>query len=218
MTQEFEEKNKIFAELLLRYPVLKQCSRELEDAYDLLERRYLKGGVLYVAGNGGSAADSEHIVGELMKSFMAKRVLKEEEQKRYAELFGQEGKLLAVSLEQGLPAVSLPSLTALLTAVSNDLGGQYIYAQALNSLTKENDIFMGISTSGNSLNIVEALRVAKVKNIASIGLTGKSRCKMDELCNVVVHVPETETYKVQELHLPVYHALCAMLESAFFGR
>lgn len=216
MNHSFMKKEEIMDDLCLRYPCLAECQEQIEKSFELLKESFLQGKTLYVAGNGGSASDSEHIVGELMKSFMAKRSLSKEEKKQYSDSYGEEGKRLADCLERGLPAVSLPSFVSLATAISNDMSGEYIFAQTLNSVSKEGDVFLGISTSGNSKNIVDTFMVASVKGLKKIGLTGKNLCKMDDICDVVIHVPEVETYKIQELHLPVYHAICAMLESEFF--
>lgn len=218
MNNTFMKKNEIMANLILRYPCLIECQEEIEKSFEVLKESFLHGKTLYVAGNGGSASDSEHIVGELMKSFMAKRVLTDGEKKQYRDAYGEDGGKLADCLERGLPAISLPSLVALSTAISNDVSGEYIFAQTLNSISKDGDVFLGISTSGNSKNIVDTFMVASVKGLKKIGLTGKNPCEMDDMCDVVIHVPEVETYKIQELHLPVYHAICAMLESEFFGK
>lgn len=212
------KREEILNELMLRYPALYECRDSIEKAYFLLEKVYADGGSLYVAGNGGSASDSGHIVGELMKSFMIRRPLDHETAAAYRYLFGEEGERLCEKLEKGLPAIPLPSMIALSTAVNNDIGGEYVFAQPLNTISRQGDAFLGISTSGNSGNIVNAMMVAAVKKVFRIGMTGKNKCRLDSLCNVVIHVPERETYKVQELHLPVYHALCAMLELHFFGQ
>ncbi len=217
MNNKFSTPENIFKELLCRYPILNECSNAILSAYDLIKKMYEENGTLFVAGNGGSAADSEHIVGELMKSFMAKRTIDTSTQGTLEEMFSDDANNLLMALEGGLPAVSLPSLVALSTAISNDVNGEYIFAQSLYSASKKGDLFLGISTSGNSRNIVNAMMVAKAKGLYTLGLTGKKDCKLDHMCDVVIHVPETETFKIQELHLPVYHALCAMLESHFFG-
>ena len=212
-------KNKeILNDLFVRYPMLSKCRESIITAYLLLEKVYTAGGSLYVAGNGGSASDCGHIAGELMKSFMMTRPLDDETASVYGALFGEEGTKFCKGLEKGLPAISLPSMTALSTAVCNDINGDYLFAQPLNAVSRQGDAFLGISTSGNSVNIVNAMMVAAVKKVFRIGLTGENKCRLDSLCDVVIHVPERETYKVQELHLPVYHALCAMLESRFFGQ
>ncbi len=218
MNNLFNAVDEIFETLLQRYPILEASKADIWKAFELLRTTYENDKMLFVAGNGGSAADSEHIVGELMKSFMAKRKIDDEFSQSLCDMFHETGEQLASSLEKGLPAVSLPSLTALSTAIINDVDGKMIFAQTLNSIGRKDDLFLGISTSGNSKNIVYAMMVAKAKGLHTLGLTGENTCKLDELCDVVIHVPETETYKIQELHLPVYHALCAMLESYFFNK
>lgn len=217
MNSTFMKDLQIFDNLFERYPILDKCKNSIMKAYEILTYSYDAGGTLYVAGNGGSAADSEHIVGELMKSFMAKRPINEELSKKLYKVCPDDANLLNANIEGGLPAVSLPSFCALSTAVSNDVNGDFIFAQALNSVSKANDVFLGISTSGNSKNIVYAMEIAKAKGLKCIGLCGAKECKLDSLCDVSIHVPETETYKIQELHLPIYHALCAMLESHYWG-
>lgn len=204
--------------LIKRYPALRGCRDSVEAAYRMLERSYANGGRLYVAGNGGSAADSGHIAGELTKSFLIERPVDPQTAREYELLFGDRGKKLSGRLQRGLPAVPLPALSAVVTAVVNDIDGEYIFSQTLNAMAGKGDVFLGISTSGNSADVVNAMMVAAVKKMYRIGLTGGRNCELDSLCDVVIHVPETETYKVQELHLPVYHALCAMLELHFFGK
>ncbi len=207
----------IYADLLGRYPALKECGEQIWAAYEVIRTAYVNAGILYVAGNGGSAADSEHIVGELMKSFMLKRAIDNKTRLELQRLYGEPGLELGDRLEGGLPAVSLPSLVSLSTAVSNDVTGEMIFAQPLNAIGRRGDGCIGISSSGNSANVGKAMIVAKAKGMYGIGMTGKKQNRLDELCDVVIHVPETETYKIQELHLPVYHALCAMLEAHYFG-
>lgn len=206
----------IFKDLLYRYPQLNGCSTQIQDAYVRLRELYEHDGCLFAAGNGGSAADCEHIVGELMKSFLFKRKIQDHLQIQMQEMYGDEAGRLCRGLEGGLAAISLPSLVSLGTAIINDMDKDMIYAQMICAVGKESDVFLGISTSGNSDNIIHAMMTAKAKKMICIGLTGKETCRMDGLADVVVHVPETETYKVQELHLPVYHALCAMIETVFF--
>ena len=217
MNNSFQDVDSIFAQLFERYPELNACRDSIMFAYRIIVKTYESNRCLFVAGNGGSAADSEHIIGELMKSFMAKRSVDGKTGTRLKELYGEEGARLSNALEDGLPAFSLPSLAALTTAISNDTGGEMIFAQSLYAASREGDAFLAISTSGNSKNLVAAIMTAKAKGLKSIGLTSEKHCRMDELCDIVIHVPQTETFKVQELHLPIYHALCAMLESHFFG-
>lgn len=205
MDKLFKSMEEIFDSLFIRYPVLEGCKSSIYKAFELLKETVLRQNILYLAGNGGSAADSEHIVGELMKSFMAKRPIDEKLADKLKSLYGEEGEKLSLDLEGGFRAVSLPSLISLSTAIINDVNSDVMFAQMLNSIGIEGDVFWGISTSGNSKNIVMAL-------------VGQKECRLDTLCDVIIHVPETETYKVQELHLPVYHALCAMIESEFYGK
>lgn len=218
MDKLFKSREEIFDSLFIRYPVLEGCKGSIYKAFELLKETVLRQNILYLAGNGGSAADSEHIVGELMKSFMAKRPIDEKLADKLKSLYGEEGEKLSLDLEGGFRAVSLPSLISLSTAIINDVNSDVMFAQMLNSIGVEGDVFWGISTSGNSKNIVKAAMLAKAKGLKVMALVGQKECRLDALCDVVIHVPETETYKVQELHLPVYHALCAMLESEFYGK
>ena len=176
-----------------------------------------KGGKLLLCGNGGSAADSDHIVGELMKAFCAKRKIKPELQSRLQELYGEEAEYFTKHLEQGLPAISFSSQTALHTAFSNDQDEALFYAQCLLGYGKEEDILFGISTSGNAKNVGYALKLAKAMGVKSILLTGKDGGAGKDLADLSIVVPSKETYRIQELHLPIYHCLCLMLEQYFFG-
>ncbi len=218
MSERYTGEEAILEALMSRYPALRVCRESMEKAYALLRDMYAKGGCLYIAGNGGSAADSGHIAGELMKAFKLKRAQEPETVRRYGRLFGEEGVSLCERLEGGLPAIPLTELSALTTAIVNDVSGAYIFAQPLNAAARAGDAFWGISTSGNSRDIVNAMMVARAKDMRCIGLTGEGGCRLDTLCDVVIHVPETETFRVQELHLPVYHALCEMLEYHFFKK
>ncbi|MDO5776647.1 MAG: SIS domain-containing protein [Eubacteriales bacterium] len=203
-------------ELFTRYPVLEACRDDIYEAFLLLKDTYLKQGMLLVAGNGGSAADSEHIVGELMKSFKFGRAIPAEDAAKLKDLYGDEGAELAAKLEGALPAIPLTSMPALSTAFMNDVDPSLTFAQMLYGYGRKGDTFIGISTSGNSENIIKSLQIAKLKGVKTIGLTGASGGRMKALCDVAVCVPETETFKIQELHLPIYHCLCAMLEAEFF--
>ena len=218
MDKLFKSREEIFDSLFIRYPVLEGCKGSIYKAFELLKETVLRQNILYLAGNGGSASDSEHIVGELMKSFMAKRPIDEKLADKLKSLYGEEGEKLSLDLEGGFRAVSLPSLISLSTAIINDVNSDVMFAQMLNSIGVEGDVFWGISTSGNSKNIVKAAMLAKAKGLKVMALVGQKECRLDTLCDVIIHVPETETYKVQELHLPVYHALCAMIESEFYGK
>lgn len=203
-------------ELLNRYPALAVCREEIEKAVQAMISCYEKGGKLLLCGNGGSCADCEHIVGELMKGFLKKRPLndsKKAEMKSKCDLVDDE---LLGKLQGGLPAIAIPSITALNSAFCNDVDPELVYAQPLMSLAKENDILIGISTSGNSKNVFGAVKVAKALGIKVIGLTGKTGGKLKETADICICAPETETYKIQELHLPIYHYLCAAVEEHFF--
>lgn len=193
-------------ELLTRYPSLCECGESIEKALDIIIDTYENGGKILVCGNGGSAADSEHIVGELMKGFLKRREVTDE---RIPEE-------LRKNLQGALPAISLPSQCAVLSAFINDVEPDMMYAQLVYGYAGKNDLVIGISTSGNSKNIVNAVEVAKCVGAKAISLTGKNKSKLSELSDVTIRVPETETYKVQELHLPVYHYLCAAAEERFF--
>lgn len=213
-----KEKNalELQQELFERYPQLASCKTDYESAFKALKESYKCGGKLLVAGNGGSAADSEHIVGELMKSFLFNRRIEETLEKELEKLYGEEGVNLALKLEGALSAIPLTSMPALTSAFANDVDAAVSFAQMLYGYGKSGDIFIGISTSGNSKNIIYALMVAKAKGIKSIVLTGGSGGKCKDLADIVICVPENETFKIQELHLPIYHALCSMLEAEFF--
>lgn len=203
--------------LIERYPVLDSIKQDIIDAYLLMEECYEKGGKLLVAGNGGSAADAEHIVGELMKQFKIQRPVSEEYAKKLIEIDPERGPELAKNLEQSLMAIPLVSHEALITAYINDVDGLGIFAQQLMGFGRKGDVFLGISTSGNSKNIMNATVVARASDIKVIGLTGATGGELGKVSDVVIKVPEVETYMVQELHLPVYHCLCLMLEDKFFG-
>ena len=193
--------------LLKRYPSLALCREDIEKALELMIDTYKNGGKVLVCGNGGSAADSEHIVGELMKGFMLKRTVTDERIPEH----------LRCGLQGALPAISLPSQSAILSAFINDVDPEMMYAQLVYGYAKENDLVIGLSTSGNSKNVVNAIEVAKCVGAKTLALTGEKESKLSELCDVCIKVPETETYKIQELHLPVYHYLCAQIEADVFG-
>ena len=205
----------IYEELFVRYPALTVCNAEILTAYETLETAYKNGKRVYFCGNGGSASDCEHIVGELMKSFKKRRPLKAS----FADalLQGEDGELLTQTLDGGLPAVSLCGHPALTSAFANDKNPTLGFAQQLSVLASDGDVMVTLSTSGNSKNCVYAVLVAKALGVKTVFLGGGTGGKLKGLCDVSVVVPETETYKVQELHLPIYHCLCAMLEEEFFA-
>lgn len=216
MNKKKKDSTELLDELFERYPQLTLCRSDFEKAYKCLRNSYESGGKLLVAGNGGSAADSEHIVGELMKSFLFDRKINAEFESSLINRFGDEGVRLAGQLEGTLTAIPLTSMPALTSAFANDVDAAVSFAQMLYAYANKEDVFMGISTSGNSKNIIYAFMVAKAKGIPSIALTGGTGGKCRELADIVICVPESETFKIQELHLPVYHALCSMLEADFF--
>lgn len=203
-------------ELVMRYPVLGIVRDDVNKAYSLLEACYENGGKLLIAGNGGSAADAEHIVGELMKGFVKRRPLPTKLKRALIDTDPIRGSELSEKLQQGLPAIALTNHAALSSAFANDVDGMLSYAQQVNGYGKEGDVFLGISTSGNSENVMYAAVTAKAKGMKVIGLTGRDGGKLAKLADVAIVVPEQETYKIQELHLPIYHALCLMLEDHFY--
>ena len=207
----------ILNQLFTRYEKLANLNEPIRRAAEMMVSTYQNGGKVLVCGNGGSSADAGHIVGELMKSFEAKRPLQAEVQQKLKSRFGERGNLLAEKLQQGLPAISLSEHTSLITAISNDLGGDFIFAQQVAGYGNPGDVLLSMSTSGNALNIIDALMVAKAKGVKTIGMTGETGGKMKDFCEVLINVPETRTAHVQELHLPVYHTLCLMIEKELFG-
>ena len=205
-------------ELIRRYPQLAVCKKDIEKAYLLLQKTYDKNGKLLIAGNGGSAADSEHIAGELMKRFKITRPIGKELADKLMKIDPERGERLVKNLEMPLRAVPLTSHIAITTAYMNDADATGVFAQQMLGFGNEGDVFLAISTSGNSENIISACVVAKAMGIKIIGLTGEKESKLSKYADICIRVPETETYKIQELHIPVYHALCLMLESNYFGK
>lgn len=203
-------------ELIRRYPVLKGVRGEIERTYEILEACYENGGKLLIAGNGGSAADAEHIVGELMKGFVKRRPVPQAMREALITVDPERGGLLAQKLQGGLPAIALTNHAALSSAFANDVDGTLSYAQQVNGYGDEGDVFLGISTSGNAENVMYAAVTAKARGMKVLALTGKDGGKLGRLADVAIIVPEQETYKIQELHLPIYHALCLMLEERFY--
>ena len=215
---ELKENIKKHMDLLCeRYPALETVEADIAAAYWIMEDSFKNGGKLLIAGNGGSAADAEHIVGELMKGFKLPR----KPQADFAEKLIQEnaelGLILAENLQGALPAIALDGHPALFTAYMNDCESLLCFAQQVNGYGKEGDVFLGISTSGNSKNVLYAATTAHAKGMKVIGLTGAKNSKLELMSDVCIKVPQTETYMIQELHLPVYHCLCLMLEDEFFG-
>ena len=199
-----------------RYPKLEPLKPEINQAFELITESFKKGGKLLIAGNGGSAADSEHIVGELMKSFVKKRKLPDSFVKELKKTCSESSEYLTSKLQPGLPAISLSGHTSLNTACINDIDGNITFAQQVYGYGKEGDVFLGISTSGNAKNVLYAAVTAKAKSMKVIALTGGSGGLLSKHADVSIIVPEIETYKIQELHVPVYHCLCLMIEEHFF--
>jgi D-sedoheptulose 7-phosphate isomerase len=203
--------------LLERYPALEAVKKDIISAYLLLEECYANGGKLLVAGNGGSAADAEHIVGELMKGFKLPRKSNADFAKKLMEENAELGTVLAENLQGALPAIALDGHPALSTAYMNDCEPLLCFAQQVNGYGKQGDVLLGISTSGNSKNVLYAVTTAHALGMKVVGLTGAKDSNLNKMSDVCIRVPQTETYMVQELHLPVYHCLCLMLEDKFFG-
>ena len=206
----------ILEELLNRYTKLVYLEEAIFNAAEAIIQTYKRGGKVLVCGNGGSCSDADHIVGELMKSFEGKRPLESSLQQKLTQISPERGKMLAEKLQQGLPVISLTVHQSLITAIANDIHGDVIYAQQVIGWGNPGDVIIGLSTSGNSKNVIDALIVAKAKGLTTIGLTGETGGKMKEMCDILINVPETRTAYVQELHLPVYHAICMMIEKEFF--
>ena len=193
-------------QLYEKYPVLENCKQEIEATIEMILDTYQKGGKLLLCGNGGSCSDCEHIVGELMKGFLSTRPVTDERIPEY----------LRKNLQGSLPAIACTSQSAILSAFANDVDPSMVYAQMVYGYAKENDLFVGLSTSGNSQNVVNAAEIAKALGIKTIAMTGQKKSKLSKVCNITIQVPETETYKIQELHLPVYHYICAAVEKRMF--
>ncbi|MFA6689740.1 MAG: D-sedoheptulose-7-phosphate isomerase [Sphaerochaetaceae bacterium] len=208
--------NEYIENLILRFPMLESIEPEISKAYGILLASVSAGGKILVCGNGGSSADADHIVGELMKSFCRKRPIDDALQHRLIAIDAKRGGILAQGLEGTIPAINLTQHTALTTAYSNDRYPALAFSQQLLGYGNPGDTLIALSTSGNSENVILACITAKAKGLRVVALTGASPALLDQYCDVVIKVPETETYKIQELHLPVYHCLCLALEVAFW--
>lgn len=206
----------ILQEMLNRYSFLKQLEDTILHAVEEIVQCFRNGGKILVCGNGGSASDADHIVGELMKSFEDHRPLDDKLQQKLKKLSSERGEMLATKLQQGLPAVSLTVHNALITAIANDINGDVIFAQQVAGLGKSGDILIGLSTSGNSKNVIDAMIVARAKGLKTIGFTGETGGGMKDWCDILLNVPEKRVAFVQELHLPVYHSICMMVEKEMF--
>lgn len=204
------------AQLIERYPVLASVENEIRTAYQVLERAYTNHKKLLVGGNGGSCADAEHIVGELMKGFVKKREIPKTMQERLLGLDQELGKQLANGLQSSLRAIAITGHAGLSTAFANDVDPEMIYAQQVNGYGDEGDVLLAISTSGNSKNLIYAALTARAKDMPVVLLSGKDGGKLRAIADVSIVVPNQKTYQIQELHLPIYHALCLQLEDKFF--
>jgi D-sedoheptulose 7-phosphate isomerase len=206
----------ILKQLIEEQPSLAPLSGAIGRAYEAIYESYRGGGKLLLCGNGGSACDCEHIAGELMKGFLLKRPLTDEERAALAAQ-GEAGAYLSQTLQRALPAIVLTGLPGLSSAFLNDVDGDATYAQQAFAYARAGDVLIGISTSGNAKNVLLAAAAARARGAKVIGLTGEGGGKLAAACDILIDVPRRETYRVQELHLPIYHALCIMIESAFFG-
>ncbi len=211
------EKNCFMEQLLKRYPALSVCAEQIMRAYSILEETYLNGGTVFTCGNGGSQSDADHIVGELSKGFLLKRSLPCEVVQQISSALGEDAADLCSRLQMGLRAMNLSSQPALSTAYANDVDPLMSLAQELFVMGRTGDSVIGLSTSGNAQNILNAFKVAGGLGIKRILFTGSGHGKCEKYADCVINVPECETYKVQELHLPIYHTICIMLEDRFHG-
>ena len=196
-----------------RYPALTSIKKEVSAAAEAVIECYKRGGKVLLCGNGGSAADCEHVAGELLKGFILKREPRGEELDRLAGELGED----AVKLQQGIPAIPLPSISGAISAFANDVDPSLVFAQTVYALGGKNDLLMAFSTSGNSKNVVSAVKVARAKGIKTISFTGMGGGMLAKLSHITLKAPETETYKIQEYHLPIYHAICAEAERILFS-
>ena len=206
--------NNMRTELLVRYPCLEAVIDSIDAAAQMMVDTYKNGGTVLVCGNGGSCADSDHIVGELMKGFLSLRPMSEEKKSSMADILDED---ILSKLQRGIPAISLSAQSAVISAYANDVDPELVYAQLVFGYGKKQDMLIGLSTSGNSKNVVAAAKVARAMGIKTLALTGARDSRLSELCDVTVKAPEIETFKVQELHLPIYHYLCAYVEKYLVG-
>lgn len=204
--------------LIQRYPILKDCEADIKTAAEKIIACYENGGKLILCGNGGSSSDCDHIVGELMKGFLKMRPLNEQQKAQMKASCSLLDDDTLEKLQGALPAISLPNISGLNSAFCNDVDPELIYAQSLMSLGNKGDILLALSTSGNSKNVFAAAKVAKGLGLTVIGLTGKTGGKLKGVSDICICAPETETFKIQELHLPIYHFLCAETEAHFFKK
>ena len=211
-----EQVKKEWELLLNNYPQLSSCADDALKAYELIKETVLRGGLILTCGNGGSAADAEHITGELMKGFKMKRPVTAEQRDALVTTYHGEGVYFADHLQRAIPAISLVSQTSLSSAFVNDVAPDMVFAQQVFGYGCAGDVLLALTTSGNSKNVVNACKVAKVFGITTIGLTGEDGGDLKDICDITIRVPASETFRVQEFHLPLYHALCAMIERELF--
>ncbi|MBQ9511410.1 MAG: SIS domain-containing protein [Clostridia bacterium] len=208
--------NRFISDLIARYPSLEKCKPDILSALEILKSTYYNGAKILVCGNGGSSADSDHIAGELLKGFLSKRPMTNDEKALFENALGKDAEKYVAALQRGVPVISLPSQSAPLTAFANDVEAQLMYAQLVFAYARGGDALLAISTSGNSKNVVCAAETAKALGIKTIALTGAKDSRLSSICDVTIKAPEEETFKIQELHLPIYHCLCAALEEELF--
>lgn len=206
----------IINEMIGRYPALESCKEDIENACSAVIDCYSNNGLLLLCGNGGSCADADHIVGELMKSFEKRRPVEKDLEEGLISVSNTRGATIAQQLQHALPAISLNAHNALISAISNDVDPSLVYAQQIAGYGRKGDVLIAISTSGNSQNIVDAVITAKAKGLTVIGLTGQSGGEMKQYCDIPICVPSVNTAEVQEFHLPIYHTICKTVENRFF--
>ncbi|MBO5306691.1 MAG: SIS domain-containing protein [Lentisphaeria bacterium] len=209
--------DQIIKRLLTDYPVLECCAGEVKRVIEEMIALYRRGGTFFCCGNGGSAADCDHICGELLKGFMSLRPVDEELKEKFSADYGEEGSVIAGKLQKGLPAVSLTSHPGYTTAFCNDVDPDLIFAQQLFAQAKAGDILLGISTGGGASNVRKAFMTARMLGVKTVLLTGNKHGRCEEFADIVIAAPERETYRIQELHLPIYHAICQAVEAEMFG-
>ena len=206
----------MFEELFMNYPVLKVCKEDIYESYLTLKNCYYQSGKVLICGNGGSAADADHIVGELMKGFHNPRRVNEKFLNKLISLYPEDGLELGQKIQEALPALSLTGQAAFITAFTNDVSAETTFAQQVYALGLKQDVLLGITTSGNSTNVINAMKIAQAIGMKTIGLTGQTGGELKKFSSITICVPGTQTDRIQELHLPVYHTICAMLEAEFF--
>ena len=209
---------KILDALMENIPKLEVCREMIIQAYDVMNATYKKGGKTLICGSGGSSADSAHMVGELMKEFTVKRPVSNVLKEKMIAMYGEDASCLCDDLQGALPAIDLTAHTSLITAYINDVGADNVFAQQVYGYGESGDTLVGFSTSGNSINTLNAIMVAKAIGLKTVGLTGEDGGRFKQMCDICIAVPAKNTHRVQEYHLPIYHALCAMLETDFFCR